>query len=121
MKSLSEVIKNKTIGLHYGNRIILPFTGNILKAVVDKEIITDFGPASRGASINETSDFLEIYFLDYPDLSSSITRYESIKLVIVDKGKDVFDFRNHQKIALKLKEKHILEIEEIGEDTLFIE
>lgn len=121
MKSLDEVLKNKNTGLHYGNRIILPFTGYILKAVVDKEIVTDFGPASSGASINETPDFIEIYFLDYPELSETISEFESIKLVVVEKGKDVFDFKNHRKIALHLKEKHSVEIEEINEDILFIE
>lgn len=121
MKSLDEVLKNKIKALHYGNRILLPFSAYILKAVVEKEIITDFGPASTGASVNETQDFLEIYFLDYPDLSESISEYESIKLVVVEKGKDVFDFANHKKISLHFKEKHLVEIEEIDDDILFIE
>ena len=50
-----------------------------------------------------------------------VHKYEVIKIVIVEQGKDVFDFKNHKQLALHLKEKHQLLIEEIDEDILFIE
>lgn len=121
MKTLDEVLKNNLIGLHYGNRVLLPFKVDILKAVIESEIITDFSSTKKGASYCITDGFTEIYFYDYKILSEVVTEHEKIKLVIVEKGKDIFDFVNHRKIALHVDDKHKLLISEINEDTLFIE
>ncbi|MBN1300437.1 MAG: hypothetical protein JW995_04405 [Melioribacteraceae bacterium] len=121
MKSLREVLDNKLTGLHYGNRILLPFGAHVLKAVVENDIVMDFSNAKKGAAYNITRDFTELYFYDYRDLSEVVTEYETIKLVCVENGKDVFTLSNHVKIALYLKEKHILEIEELNDDILFLE
>ena len=42
-------------------------------------------------------------------------------LVIVEKGKNIFDFSNHKKIAVYLEEKHKTRIEKTEDDILFIE
>ena len=49
-----------------------------------------------------------------------ITEYETIKLVVVEAGKDLFDFDTHRKIALYIEEKHRLRVDEIDDDILFI-
>src|SRR3989339_655698 len=105
MKTIDEVIKAKTPGLYYGNRLIIPFHAHFLKVVI----------------VNEEDDFTNLYFLDYKDLKNSLTKYESIKFVVVEKGKDIFNLQNHKKIAVYLEEKHKARIEETDADILFIE
>jgi hypothetical protein len=121
MKNIDDVLKEKLTGLHYRNRIIVPFTGYILKLIVDKEIITDFSVENGKVEIKEYPDFLEVYFTDFKDLKDAVSKYEAIKMIIVEKGKDVFDFSNHRKILLYLTENHKLLIEETDENILFIE
>lgn len=120
-KTLDEVINNNLYGLYYGNRVILPFSGTLLKIIIDKNILLDFSPASETIFIRETDDYMEIYFKDIEKLTDIVSKYECIKLVIVEKEKDIFDFNNHRKIALHLEEKHKLRIEKINDDILFIE
>jgi hypothetical protein len=66
--------------------------------------------------VNE--DFTEIYFYDYEILSEVVNRFEKIKLIVVERGRDIFDFSNHRKIALSIEEKHKIFISEINDDTL---
>jgi len=121
MRTINEVLKNNVNGLYYGNRVILPFRAEILKAIIEKEIITDFSTTHKGAQYNVTDDYTEIYFLDYKELSESVSKYETIKLVVVEKGKDLFDFQNHKRLIIHLMEKHFLKIEEANSEILFIE
>ena len=91
MNSIGEALKNKKSGLYYNNRIILPFKAYFLKVIVEHEIITDFSSASKGILINEEKDFTDIYFHDYKDLKNSLSKYESIKMVVAEKDKDIFN------------------------------
>jgi hypothetical protein len=120
-KTLEYVIKNNLFGLYYGNRVILPFGGNVLKIIINNDILLDFSPSSKDVFIRETGDYLEIYFKDVEKLSNEISKYECIKLVIVENDTDIFNFDNHKKIALHLEENHKLRIELIEDDILFIE
>lgn len=122
MKTIEEVLKNKLTGLHYGNRVLLPFVADVLKAVIENDIITDFSSTKTGAHYNIHDEFTEIYFYDYKNLSEVVSKFETIKLIVVEKGKDIFDFSNHIKLALHLQEKHKLAIETLNDnDILFIE
>jgi len=121
MKTIDEVLKNNLSGLWYHNRIILPFSVHFLKIIVNTDIITDFSLNSKGVFIREIEDFTDLYFLEYKDLNSSISKYEAIKMVIVEKGKDIFDFNNHLKLSLYLEKKHKVKIEECDQDILFLE
>ncbi len=121
MKTLNEVLNSGLHGLYYGNRILLPFRADILKAIIENDIITDFSSNSSNAEYNIYDDFTEIYFYDYKDISEDVTEFETIKLVLVEFGEDIFDFKNHRKIALHVKEHHKLEIEELNDDILLIE
>lgn len=121
MKTIDEVIKNKEYGLHYGNRMLLPFTGTILKMVIERDIILDFSPRSKDVTIIEKSEYLEIYLHNYGLISEAVNKYEQIKMIVVEHGKSIFDFNNHKKIAIRLEEKHKLLIEELDQDILFIE
>ncbi|MEJ2616023.1 MAG: hypothetical protein P8Z35_13780 [Ignavibacteriaceae bacterium] len=89
--------------------------------IIDDEIITDFSPSSKGIFIREEADFTDIYFLEYKHLNDTVSKYEAIKMVVVEKGKDIFDFNNHKKIAVYLENKHNTRIEKTEEDILFIE
>ena len=121
MITLDEVIKNKVNGLCYGNRIILPFKAHFLKVIIENDIITDFSSSSKGIQLIEHKEFLDLYFLEYEQLSDVLSKYEAIKIVLVEEGKNIFDWNNHRKIALYLAEKHKVTIEETDADILFIE
>ena len=121
MKSLEEILKNNVNGIYYGNRVLLPFHCYVLKIVIENDIITDFSLKNTGAYINEYPDFTEIYFLDYPDIEANISKFETIKMIVVDKQKDIFNFDDHVKIALHPEGKHILSINELDENTIFID
>ena len=121
MNTLDEIIKNKISGLCYGNRVLLPFKANLLKVVIESDIITDFSKASKSIQLVEHQDFLDLYFLEYKRLSDSLSEYEAIKIVLVEEGQNIFDWKNHRKIALYFGEKHKVNIEETDADILFIE
>ncbi|RKY91136.1 MAG: hypothetical protein DRQ01_08175 [Ignavibacteriae bacterium] len=121
MKTIKEVLDNKLTGLYFGNRVMLPFHCHILKLNIENDLITDFSPCCKGVQISENPDFMEIYFHDYKDLAEVLTKYESIKMIGVEKGKDIFNNKNHLKIAMHPEAKHKLKIEELGEDQIFIE
>lgn len=121
MNTIKEVLDNNITGLHYGNRIILPFKAHLLKVIVDKYIITDFSISSKGIFVREKEDFMDIYFIEYRELREIVSKYEAIKLIVVEKGKDVFNFDHHHSLACYLEDKHILKIEKTDQDILFIE
>ncbi len=121
MHTIKEVLSEKLIGLHYYNRLILPFKAHFLKVIVHNDIITDFSPSSKGVFIREKEDFTDVYFYEYKDLKNSLSKYEAIKMVVVEKSEDIFNFDNHIKLALYLEEKHKLKIEVCEEDILFLE
>lgn len=121
MKSLDEVLKENLTGIYYGNRVLLPFHCHFLKIVIENDIITDFSKQHKGATIRETPDYTEIYFCDYPDLEENISKFENIKMIIVEKGKDIFNINEHRKIALHPEGKHILLIKELDENIIFID
>jgi hypothetical protein len=121
MKNLKKCIENNGSGLHYGNRVLLPFKAHILKAVIENDIITDFSLTKHNAHYNIREDFTEIYFHDYKDLEENTSRYETIKLIVVEQGDSIFDYENHIKLCLHIKANHKLIIEEVDGDVLFIE
>ena len=121
MKTLREVLDKKITGLYYGNRVLLPFSCHVLKLNIERDLITDFSPCCKGVHISETEEFMEIYFHDYKDIGESVGKYEKIKMIVVEKGKDVFEVKNHISIALNPIENHVLEIEQLDENIIFIE
>ena len=121
MASLKEILKSKPTGLFYKNRLILPFQGIFLKVIVDDDIIMDFSPSSKQIYITENENYTDMYFKEYKHLKDAVSKYEAIKMVLVEKGKDIFNFDNHQKIVIYLDKKHQVNIEETDEDILFIE
>ena len=121
MATLNEILKSKPNGLYYKNRLILPFQGVFLKIIIDDDIIMDFSPSSKHISINENETYTDIYFKQFKNLKDAVSKYEAIKMVMVERGKDIFNFDNHKKIIIYLKEKHQVKIEETEEDILFIE
>lgn len=121
MNSVNEIVEKKISGLYYNNRLILPFHACFLKVVVNTDIITDFSPNSHGIYIKENESYTDIYFFDYKNLKEELSKYEAIKMVVVEKGQDVFNFDNHIKLALYLEDEHKVKIEYTDEDILFIE
>ncbi len=81
----------------------------------------DFSPDSKSIYIKEIGEFTDLYFKRYKHLKDAVTKYETIKMVVVDKGENIFNFENHRKIVLYLKEKHKVTIAKTDDDILFIE
>lgn len=121
MKSIEEALENNSFGLYYGNRALLPFPCFLLKVIIDDEIIMDFSAFSKAISVNVFDEITEIYFKQYHSLKDVVSKFESIKLIVVDKDKDIFNFDNHIKIVLRVEDDHKLKIEKTDEDILFIE
>ncbi len=90
MKSIEEIISEKQNGLHYGNRIILPFKCHFLKVIFNDDIITDFSSGAKGIFIREEEEFTDVYFHDYSNLKEELSKYENIKMVVVEKSKKHF-------------------------------
>ncbi len=121
MKTLKEILEKKMNGLYYGNRVLLPFAADILKIVIRNDIITDFSSKNSSAKYSIKENFTEIYFFDYDDLLKEIRDFDVIKLVLVEKEDDIFDFKYHQRIEIKPLDKHLLTIEKIDSEMLFFE
>jgi hypothetical protein len=121
MNTIKEALDRKLNGLCYGNRVILPFEASFLKVIIEDDIITDFSASSKGIQVREDENYTDLYFLEIKDLKESISKYENIKMVVVEKGDDIFNFENHIKLALYIEEKHSVKIEKTDEDILFIE
>lgn len=121
MRTIDEALKSKLNALHYGNRLLLPFVVDILKAGVENDIIMDFSTNKSGAEYFQHDDFTEVYFHDYKSLEEIVGKYEVIKLIVVEKGKDIFDKNNHRKITVDLFEHHKAVINEINDEQIFIE
>jgi hypothetical protein len=121
MKTFEEVIAKSNNGLHYGNRIILPFRAQLLKAIIENDIVTDFSGSQKGAKFYIHAEYTEIYFHDYKNLEDFVTKYETIKLIFVENDEDIFNDAKHIKAALHLEEKHRVRIEKINDDILLIE
>ncbi len=121
MKTLQQVLDEKIKGLYYGPRVILPFVADILKVIIDDDIITDFSPLSEIAYYEKQDNFTEIYFFEHKDILKDVSKYEVIKMIVVEEGENMFNFSNHKKIALNPLEKHQIEISELDDEMIFIE
>lgn len=119
--SIDEIIKTNIEGLYFGNRLILPFKAHFLKVIINDKIITDFSPVASGVLVVEEDNFTNLYFNDYKFLIDEVTEFEVIKLLLVEKGKDIFKVENHKKIMVSLKEKNKAKIEAANKDILFID
>jgi hypothetical protein len=108
-------------GLYYGNRLILPFQCIFLKIIVNKDILFDFSVNSKFIAVEEGKDYTDLYFREYENIQETISEFESIKMVVVEKNKNIFDFKNHIKLAIYFEGKHKIRIEKTDEDILFIE
>ena len=121
MNSIQKAISENKKGLCYGPRILLPFVCDILKAVIDNDIITDFSRYSKCAYYQKHDDSTEVYFFCHEEIIEDVSKYEIIKMIAVAEEEDIFDLKNHMKLSLNPLENHILEITELGEDVIFIE
>ena len=121
MSKLNDVLKSNKHGLHYGNRLLLPFEVDVLKATLEKDIITDFSSNNKGAEYIIRDGYTEVYFYSYDSLADVVTKYELIKMIVVEKNDDIFDFKKHRFISIDILENHKIEIKEIDEDQIFVE
>jgi len=119
--TIKETLAQKKTGFLYGNRMILPFKARFLKVVIDNDIITDFSLSSKGISLVEEDYYTSLYFHEYDSLRDTLSKFEAIKIVLVEKEDDIFDISKHLKLAVYRTETHTATIEETDHDILFIE
>ena len=89
--------------------------------IVEKDIITDFSPSSKGINIVEEDYYTSLYFLEYNTLRETLSEYENIKIIVVEKDDNIFDVTKHKKLAVYKTDTHEATIEETEHDILFIE
>jgi hypothetical protein len=118
---IDDIISKEKYGLHYGNRLLLPCEVEILKVIFNDEILMDFSSSKYGAEYTIKDGFTEIYFKEVKSVEDELSKFESIKMIVVDREKNLFDFNNHQKISLHTEENHKLKITKLDDDVLFIE
>lgn len=118
---IKEAVAQKAHGLYFNNRIILPFHAHFLKMIIDDEIYTDFSISSKHIFISEEGNFTNVYIKDFKNIEDAVSKYEAVKLVVVEKGDDVFDLKNHLKLALYPEGRHNIKIMFTDEDVLLIE
>ncbi|MCX8010964.1 MAG: hypothetical protein N3A61_07420, partial [Ignavibacteria bacterium] len=94
---------------------------NFLKLVIQDDIVYDFSSESDDVIIEEHSNFTDIYFKNYKSLKEEISKYETIKLICVEKEMDLFDLNNHIKLVLHLQDEHFILIELLDPNQIFIE
>lgn len=121
MSKLQDALKAGKYGLHYGNRLLLPFPVDILKVTIEKDIIMDFSSNNEGAEYIVHDSYTEIYFHNYPLLEEVVKKYELIKMIVVEKGDDIFDFDSHVAISIDILPNHKTEIKELDENQIFVE
>ncbi|PID59690.1 MAG: hypothetical protein CR986_05325 [Ignavibacteriae bacterium] len=121
MNTLQAALNEKKNGMHYGTRVLLPFKVEILKAVIDDDLIMDFSHYSEGAFYKIYDKYTEIYFFNHKDILADVSKYETIKLIVVEESEDIFDFNNHIRLSLNPLENHKLEISILHDDVLFID
>jgi len=113
MKTLNEAIEQNLNGLHFGGRILLPFCVHIFNSVIVKKAIMEDGKdleyiANFSYRIND--DFTEVCFSDYEELYEHLSEEDCIKLLVAEKGKDVFNESNRVIIKLHLKDDNKVNI-----------
>ena len=118
---IEDIISNEKQGLHYGNRLFLPCEVEILKIILNDDIIMDFSSSKYGAEYQFRNGFTEIYFKEVKSIEDELSKFESIKMIVVDKDRSLFDFNNHQKVSLHTEDNHVLKITKLDDDVLFIE
>lgn len=121
MSKISEALALNKNGLHYNNRLILPFKCHLLKIMIEEDIITDFSSCSPHVDIMEYENFTDIYFKKYKDLKDELSQFENIKMIICEKDADIFDLNSHLKLILYLENDHIVRIETPSENQIVID
>lgn len=64
MVSITESIATGTTGMHFGNRLIFPFHCELLKIIIEDEIITDFSRVQRILTSDMVKDLWIYTFSD---------------------------------------------------------
>ncbi|MBE2281429.1 MAG: hypothetical protein IAE91_13645, partial [Ignavibacteriaceae bacterium] len=84
-------------------------------------IFTDFSPSNKGINIVEHEEFTDLYFCEFEAIKDKLSKYEPVKLIVVEKECDIFDVSKHIKIAVYIEDKHEAKIEFTDQDILFLE
>lgn len=121
MKTLQNAIDEAVKALYYGNRLLLPFKVDILKIVIENDIITNFNSDKHDAKYFVRDSFTEIYFNDFKDIGAHAKDNDIIKMTVVEKGNDLFDTKKHIAIGLTYFSGHQLNIDKLDDEILYFE
>lgn len=118
--TIKEAIDQKINGYYIGNRLVLPFTAQIIKLIFDGEVYTEL-VGSKEIQLNKDPHNTSIYFKKISDLSRYITSYKNIKMIVCDWEENICTAKKYKLIA-DIEEQHVVLIKETDEnDPMFLE
>lgn len=117
--TVNEALNNNSKGFYTGHRLVLPFRCQILKMMVQGEVITEF-VGGDNVKIHQDPVNTSVYLRTRGSLNEMSEGYQLIKFLVCEWNADVCDRDNHIKIVCKTLANNEIEISLPGEDVLFI-
>ncbi len=119
-KKIKEAIGLKRNGFFIGHRLILPFRCQLIKIIVDREIITEM-VGGENIKIQQDPKNTSIYIRSIGNLSNYIDSYKVVKLIVCEWEDDLCDVENHIKLICEIEDNHKVSIHKPSDDMLFFE
>ena len=117
---ISHALEQKKKGFHIGQRLILPFSCQIIKIIVDDEIYTEV-VGGKNIRINQDPQNTSIFFRIGGKLDNMVGTYKVIKMIICEWEDDLTEVSKHRKLVCEMEKDHQVIIHEPLDDMLFIE
>lgn len=119
-KTIKEGLNSQLKGFHIGNRLVLPFRCQLIKLIIDSDIVTEF-VGGGDVKVHQDPKNTSIYFRHQGKLKNYIDSYSAIKIIACDWNDDICDMKNHIKLICEVGDHHAVNIHEPNDDMLFIE
>ena len=103
--TILNAINAKKSGYHIGQRLILPFRCQMVKMMVEGEIITEF-VGSKHIKLSQDPKNTSIYFRSSGNLDNFVDSYKVVKLIVSEWDADLTDMANHIKLICRIEENH---------------
>ena len=118
--TIRQALDQNKDGFHIGHRLILPFRCQLIKLIVDGEIITEM-VGGDDIKLQQDPKNTSIYIRSISKLDNYLGSYKVIKVIACEWEADLTDLSNHVKLVCEIKDQHSVCIHEPSDDMLFIE
>ena len=119
-KKIKEALDLNRSGFYIGQRLILPFRCQIIKIIVEGEIITEM-VGGKQIKIQQDPKNTSFYLRSIGKLANYLGSYKVIKLIVCEWEDDLCDIENHIKLICEIEDGHKVSIHEPDDDMLFLE